>query len=101
MTKYVALIAISALAACSMVNGQPTIDTNAVQQDAVTVCGFLPAVETVTAIVSVGNPALLTADAIANAICAAVKPTAGARRPGLATSPVLVAGVPVKGAFVR
>lgn len=68
-----------------------------VQAAAVQVCSFLPTAETITAIISAGNPVVGTATAVANAICAAV--TAKSARLG-ETAPQ-VNGVPIHGTFVR
>ncbi len=71
-----------------------------VRQAAVAVCGFLPTVETVAAILASGNPIVATASGIANAICDAVThlPPMTARRGAPAPS---VAGVVIHGKFVR
>jgi hypothetical protein len=44
-----------------------------VRQTTVTVCGFLPTVQTVVNILALGNPALTAPLAIAQAICMALK----------------------------
>lgn len=67
---------------------------------AVAACGFLPTVATVADIIATGNPIVVTAGTIANAICTAVNQIPPqARRRGAA--PVVVAGVVVHGKFVR
>ena len=83
-----------------------------VEQAAVAACNFLPTAETVAGIIAVGNPALATATAIANAICAAVSPKTQIAQ-SLLSSPAMrsvvkpnatvptVAGVPVHGTFVH
>ena len=77
-----------------------------VQAGAVTACGFLPTVETVTDIFLSGNPIYSTVSGITKAICAAIKPKAqvGLGRGVSRSEPaVMVApgnSVPVKGTFV-
>jgi hypothetical protein len=76
----------------------PTIA--AVQQVAVSLCGFLPTASTIAGILSGGSPLVSTAEAVASAICAAVTPaSAGGTR--LGASRPHVGGVPVHGRFVR
>jgi hypothetical protein len=68
-----------------------------VQSTTNAVCAFIPTAETVANIVATGNPIVATADAVANAICDAVRPktTGRLRAPG----PPTVAGVVVHGRF--
>lgn len=67
-----------------------------VQAAAALVCGFEPTVQTVSDIFLSGNSTYRTVTGIVNAICGAVAPKATASRGG-----PTVAGVPVKGRFVR
>jgi hypothetical protein len=75
-----------------------------VQAETVKYCGFLPAVTTVSAIVSANNPQLASAVAIATAICSAVKTPMPAvtnlygetQRPSGE-----VAGVPIEGEWIK
>lgn len=67
-----------------------------IQSLTASVCGFLPAAETVAGILST-NPVVGTAEAIAETICGVVTKK-GAQRGGATPS---VNGVPVKGHFVR
>lgn len=67
------------------------------QAVATQVCGFVPTVSTITNILSLGNPALSTATAVAQAICSAVSKRSASRsspRPN-------VQGIIVEGRFVR
>jgi hypothetical protein len=96
------------VASALMLGGCATTGTNTqavieqARQAAVAVCGFLPTVDTVAAILAAGNPIYLTASGIANGICEAVKSIpapdklAGRRR----AAPV-VAGVVIHGRFVK
>ncbi len=99
------LIMTTAVAASLLLGGCATTGTDTkslieqVRQAAVSVCGFLPTVDTVAQIILAANPAYMTASAIANGICAAVAtipPQLSAKRRGV---PV-VAGVVVHGRFV-
>ena len=69
------------------------------QQIAVQVCGFLPAVETVSGILTTfipgGAPANAIASQVANAICAAVT------NKSVSLTGPMVNGVPVKGEWVK
>ena len=71
-----------------------------VRQSAVAVCGFLPTIDTVAAIIATGNPIVATVSGLANAICAAVTalPPVQLRR---GAAPPTVAGVVIHGKFVR
>lgn len=94
------------VAGCSTVQSfvqSPSLQAaeTAAQQAAVAVCGYLPSVESVAAIILAGNPLLTLPEQIANAICAAVQPVASA---GIGKStPVTptVAGVAITGKFVK
>ena len=96
----------ASLAAAFMLSGCATTGTNQasfieqVRQAAVAVCGFLPTVDTVGQIILAGNPAFITASAIANGICAAVAnvPPLSARK---GAAPPTVAGVVIHGRFIR
>jgi len=70
-----------------------------VMEKTVDACGFLPTAATVVNIVAAGNPSLMTATAIAGAICAAVTP----KHPvmGLYEPVPMVAGVPIEGTFIK
>jgi hypothetical protein len=74
------------------------IDT--VQRLTVQCCGFLPTVGTVASIVTAGNPTVLTATAVATAICSAVSPTKTAQGLLSMDGPPTVNGVVVEGGFV-
>jgi hypothetical protein len=70
-----------------------------VRQTTVAVCGFLPTIDTVAQILAAGNPSVMIAGTIANAICAAVTATTPpARRRGAVPT---VSGVVIHGRFVR
>lgn len=117
MKKFFIIAAISSLSllgGCDKINNLVTDPTKLqeletqVQQTAVQICGFLPAVEAVAGILKLNNPLLAAPDAIANAICNAVKPQAAsakglAPRGAQASAPVAaeVAGVTVTGRFVK
>lgn len=73
-------------------------DVESVRLLTVRLCGFLPTASTVTNIIAVGSPALLTATAIASAICVAVSSRKSSM--GLAELPVTVGGVVIEGDFV-
>ena len=62
-------------------------------------CGFLPTAATVANIIAAGNPSMMTATAIAGAICAAVTPKPPIM--GLMEAVPMVNGVPIEGHFVR
>ena len=70
----------------------------AVRETTRKLCGFLPTVETVLALLAVNNPAVATASIIARKICAAVS----APRPVtlMGDAPIMVDGVEIKGEFV-
>jgi hypothetical protein len=80
--------------------GPSTADIIAqVRQAAVATCGFLPTIDTVAQILAAGNPTVIIAGTVANAICAAVTatPMQARRRGAVAT----VNGVVIHGRFVR
>lgn len=98
-----------ALGGCKTIGGTDVTDQtvstaiNTVQQTALRICGFLPAVETVASIlgtfVSSTQPIITIANTIANGICNAVKPAAsGKRRLGGAAT---YNGIAINGQFVR
>lgn len=66
------------------------------QAAAVKACSFLPTANTVANIIAAGSPALNTASAIGDAICAAIAPKAGVG----AGKPTVV-GVPIEGQRVN
>jgi hypothetical protein len=72
---------------------------NKVREGTVMLCGFLPTVETVVALIAVQNPAIMTAMGIARKICAAVSPTKGTMKTNL--KPPMVDGVKIEGEFVN
>jgi phosphohistidine phosphatase SixA len=72
----------------------------AVRDSTVLLCGFLPTVETVVALVAVQNPAVMTAMGIARKICAAVTSAPKTGRIGLMSAPVIVDGIVIEGEFV-
>jgi Holliday junction resolvasome RuvABC endonuclease subunit len=78
----------------------PAQIVSSVQTIAVQVCGFLPTAATITDIFLSSNPAYQTAEAIGQAICAAVAPVKQAGRFGSGPSP-MVGGVAVHGKFVQ
>lgn len=104
MRKFMlALPLLATLAGCA--TGTSPAPTNvdiikAVRDAAVATCGFLPDAVTVGNIILAGNPAFVTASAIATAICAAVNnlPKTAMRRGAAVPT---VAGVPIHGRFVR
>lgn len=69
-----------------------------IQADAQLICGFLPAVATVEALLNLNSPTLQSATQIAQAICAAVAPKKSVRSVRAVQS---VQGVPIRGRFVR
>ncbi len=60
----------------------------AVQQNVATACLIVPTAQTIADIIAAGNPALATVEAVAAAICAAVKPKG--------TEGASVGGVPIR-----
>jgi hypothetical protein len=70
-----------------------------IREQTVRLCGFLPTVETVTALIAVNNPALTTGFIIAKKICAAVT----AQKMSLISGdmPVIVDGVVIEGDFIN
>jgi phosphohistidine phosphatase SixA len=70
----------------------------AVRETTVLLCGFLPTVETVVALIAVQNPAIMTAAGVARKICAAVSPTKGTMKTNL--KPPMVDGVVIEGEFI-
>lgn len=109
-----------ALVACSNTTTPTTPSTGSnaisdtilkVQEQAKTICGFLPALETITGLVGAfsgqGNTAA-TVSQVANTICQVVAPKPGVGKPGVGPSMRdrasgvygTVEGVKIKGAFV-
>jgi phosphohistidine phosphatase SixA len=70
----------------------------AVRESTVLLCGFLPTVETVLALIAVQNPAVMTAAGIARKICEAVSPANGTMKTNL--RPPMVDGVVIEGEFI-
>jgi hypothetical protein len=101
MKRFV-LIGALMLGGCATTGGTVTTAQliSDAQQAATVACGFVPTAATVANIISVGNPLISTASAIAQAICSAVAaaPTtaAGKFRGALPT----VNGVVIHGRFV-
>lgn len=75
------------------------ITVQSVQDAAVLACSYLPSVTTVSGIISANNSVITTAEEIAAAICAAVKPSAAMRRK--ASHVYIPPGVAITGSFVR
>lgn len=90
-----AAILVVGLSGCQYLQGGKFSIADA-QAAAVKVCSFLPTANTVANIIATGSPALNTASAIGDAICAAIAPKAGTD----AGKPT-VAGVPVEGQRVN
>ena len=96
----------------NLVTGSTTTSEQivAIQVAAVKLCGFLPLAESVTAIVAQGNPAVMTAAAVANKICSIVTrvnplPTEKVLM-GLKEEPVVIQtwkanGVTIQGSFIK
>lgn len=93
------LVCFLALGGCATTGGivAPTIAS--VQAAAVAACSFLPTVATVASIIAAGNPAVITAGAIAEAICSALAASKSSARKR-ATVPV-VGNVVIHGTYVR
>jgi hypothetical protein len=70
-----------------------------VREKTVELCGFLPTVETVVALLAVNNPAAVTAVVIAKKICTAVTRAKMVTLTGAA--PIIVDGVVIEGDFVN
>lgn len=68
-------------------------------------CGYLPTVATVAKILSAGNPAVVTATAVASGICIAVQAHASSTPKVYGvmalTGPPTVFGVEIEGGFIR
>lgn len=71
----------------------------AIREKTVELCGFLPTVETVVALVAVNNPAVTTAIVIAKKICMAVSAQKQTLIGG--SHPVIVDGVVIEGEFIN
>jgi hypothetical protein len=97
--RSVLILCLLFLAGCaSQPPAQSSGGIKAVQSAAVQICRFLPAAETVANLFLSGNALMMTAEAMANAICRAVTtaPLADGRGRRLAIN-----GVVIKGRFVR
>ena len=84
--------------------GTSLTDTvKAIQDETVKLCSYLPTVNSVSAIISAGNPAVIGVSAVANAICTAVInwKTAQATPNSFATECPKVNGVCVEGEFTK
>lgn len=92
---FVVPVLVVGLSGCQYLQGGKFSIADA-QAAAVKVCSFLPTANTVANIIAAGSPALNTASAIGDAICAAIAPKAGAG----AGKPT-VAGVVVEGQRVN
>ena len=96
---FAACIALT-VSGCAMAPGAtPSQVVSDAQKYAVTACGFLATIATITDIFLSGNPAYSTAEGIGQAICAAVTPAklAGRYRAAIPT----VGGVVIHGRFVN
>lgn len=91
------------LGGCASTGDRPSFENivSQTQNIAVRVCSFLPTANTILEILSVGSPALSTASAIANAICAAVVTESRQVRRGTSPKVATVGGVVVRGKFVK
>lgn len=93
----------------SVSSSQVSSAITTVQQATVRACGFLPAVQTVTAILSTfvasAQPIVMIGNEIANGICSAVVPkkASSLRKLGApeVIGPPTYHGVPISGGFVR
>lgn len=104
MRKFLLIcVACVALSGCASMGPLPSSGANSeiaavvqqVRAYAVRACSFLPTAETVANIFFSGNPALMTAEGIGNAICSAVS-ALSVRRGGAVRVP-RVAGVVIRG----
>lgn len=95
----VTLLAALTLGGCLTPGQTPGQVISDAQKYAVTACGFLATITTITDIFLSGNPAYSTAESIGQAICAAVTPVKLAGRK-MAMVP-RVGGVAVHGRFVQ
>lgn len=96
-----ALIAASTLAGCATTGGVPNINVQDVQNAALAACSFLPTASTVANIIAAGNPALQTAEAVAQAICAAVAVASPSGKLGGSIALPTVNGVVIHGTWVK
>ncbi len=81
-----------------------SINVADVQNDAVAICSYLPTAATVANIISANNPVVITADAVATAICQAVSPAKAAAHRRGAAAPLPYVYVPpgsVSGKFIH
>ena len=97
MAAAAALLALP-IAACTPQGGTAPLSVASVEQALANSCGYSADAEVITNIIAGGNPVLATANAIADAICAAVKPAAGIKRGDALPT---VAGVTIRGHFIR
>lgn len=99
--KHLAIAGLAlSLGACATLGtgGLGSSDTIiAIQNAAVAACSFLPTAGTIANIIKANDPKLITAEAVAAAICAAIAPTT--QHALIATTPK-VDGVAIVGAFV-
>lgn len=103
MRKFAILAAAAAfltlpIAACTPQGGNAPLSVASVEQALANGCGYYVDAEVITNIIAGGNPVLATANAIADAICAVVKPAAGIKR---GDALPVVNGVTIRGHFLR
>ena len=101
--KILAIAAVAVAAQVASCSGTaPSINTSSVQSLAATACKFAPTAETIINMVA-ANPALATAEAVAQAICAAVVPPVGLVSAAPVVAHYVVNGkdVAISGTFVK
>jgi len=101
MRSTLVILASLALGGCATTGGgqqSPEDIVAQVQKTTAQICSFVPTAATVAALVSGGNPTIVSATALAQAICAAVtRPKARAKGAAIPT----VNGVAIEGRFIR
>lgn len=94
-------LALLALTGCATVPSGITVSNEVLraQQIAIKICGFLPAIETISMLFQ--NGVLRSAESIASGVCAVISRTSFASAGRTAGAPPKLHGVPVRGQFVR
>jgi hypothetical protein len=93
-----AALAALPLGACTSTGGTAPLSVASVEQALANGCGYYADGKVIADIIAGGNPALATTEAIANSICAVVKPAAGLKRGAALPT---VDGVTIRGHFIR
>jgi len=92
------------LGSCATTQQEVSNIINDVEQATNTLCGFLPGITTIQQILSATNPAIATAEMIANSICAVVASIPPSKLSAVLRGAIqepTVAGVPIHGTYTR